>query len=431
MIVAACSVHCAATQPLLTIDEAIANALNNNFDIKLSKNEEATAALDYTYRNAALAPRVNINSGLAFNNNDQYQKFTDGAVRQRKGIRSDNINTSVSLNWTLFNGGKLYIGRERAAAMLAMGELSTKNSISNTIARVIDGYYALVQQKQQLRAIQEQIEINAERVKLADYKLSIGVGTRPDLLQSKVDLNAQKAARLQQQTTLATLREELNTIMGLASNTLFEVADSIPFGPPILLNEIEKEIQTVNPTLLLAKKETEMAGLVLRSFKADRLPQLNFSGNYNFNRLDNKAVVNPFQPLFSRNSGLNAGITATLPVFNQYTVKRNIRAAQLSLTSRQLAYDQQYAQLKLSLIKAYNEYQVQQQALVLEEENIWLARENVAIVLDVYRLNATTLLQLKEAQKSLQDAYGRLIRARYLTKLAETELLRIKGALIR
>jgi outer membrane protein TolC len=83
------------------------------------------------------------------------------------------------------------------------------------------------------------------------------------------------------------------------------------------------------------------------------------------------------------------------------------------------------------LVQAYNEYTAQQKALALEEENIALAKENVDIVLEVYRLNATTLLQLKEAQKSLQDAQTRLIQARFLTKRAETELLRIKGDLLR
>jgi outer membrane protein TolC len=125
------------------------------------------------------------------------------------------------------------------------------------------------------------------------------------------------------------------------------------------------------------------------------------------------------------------GISTSIPLFNQFTTKRNIRAATLSLQNRQLVFDQQRNQVDLQLVQAYNEYTAQQKALALEEENIALAKENVDIVLEVYRLNATTLLQLKEAQKSLQDAQTRLIQARFLTKRAETELLRIKGDLLR
>lgn len=418
-------------QSLLTVEEAIANALKNNFEIRLAKNDSAAAALDYQFRNAAMLPRLSANAGLTLNNNDQYQKFTDGAIRQRKGIRSENLTTSVSLNWTLFNGGRLYATRDRLTALLEVSKLDVKTNIINTVAQVINGYYAIVQQKQQLRAIEDQLNINNERVRLAEYKLTIGVGTKPDVLQSKVDLNATKAAQLQQQTNIALLKEQLNTIMCLGTGQTYEVTDSIPFLERIALQEARQSMIGSNPSLLLASKQIDVARYQLREAKAERWPQLNLTTNYNFNRLDNIAVVNPFQPLFSRNNGLNMGISTSIPLFNQFTAKRTIRAATLSLQNRQLVFDQQRNQVDLQLVQAYNEYAAQQKALALEEENIALAKENVDIVLEVYRLNATTLLQLKEAQKSLQDAQTRLIQARFLTKRAETELLRIKGDLLR
>ncbi|MFM8711234.1 MAG: TolC family protein [Sphingomonadales bacterium] len=418
-------------QSLLTVEEAIATALENNFEIRLAKNDSAAAALDFQYRNAVLLPRLTLNTGLTLNNNDQYQKFTDGAIRQRKGIRSENLNSGVALNWTLFNGGRLYATRDRISALLETGSLAIKNNIINTIGQVITGYYAIVQQQQQLRAVEEQLAINTERVKLAEYKLSIGSGTKPDVLQSKVDLNATKAAQLQQQNNIVLLKEQLNTLMGVASGRRYEVSDSIPFANRISLQEIQPSLSTTNPALQIANKQIDIARFQLREAKADRWPQLNLTSNYNFNRLDNIAVVNPFQPLFSRNSGLNFGINTSISLFNQFSAQRNIHTAQLSLQNRQLVFEQQQAQLSLQLVQAYNEYEAQQKALQLEEENILLAKENVAIVLDVYRLNSTTLIQLKEAQKSLQDAYTRLIQARFLTKRAETELLRIKGALLR
>jgi outer membrane protein len=418
-------------QSLLTIEEAIATALENNFEIRLAKNDSAAAALNYQYRNAALLPRLNANAGLTLNNNDQYQKFTDGAIRQRKGIRSENINANIALNWTLFNGGRLYATRERLTTLLEAGTLGVKNNIVNTVAQVITGYYAIVQQKQQLRAIEEQLNINNERVRLAEYKLNIGAGTKPDVLQSKVDLNATKAAQLQQENSIALLKEQLNTLMGVASGRNYEVSDSIPFSDRIALQEVRQTMISSNPSLLIANKQIDIARYELREAKAERWPQLNLATTYNFNRLDNLAVVNPFQPLFSRNNGLNLGLSTSIPLFNQFTAKRNIKAATVALQNRQLAFDQQRNQVDLQLVQAYNEYEAQQKALALEEENIILAKENVAIVLEVYRLNATTLLQLKEAQKSLQDAQTRLIQARFLTKRAETELLRIKGALLR
>jgi outer membrane protein TolC len=55
----------------------------------------------------------------------------------------------------------------------------------------------------------------------------------------------------------------------------------------------------------------------------------------------------------------------------------------------------------------------------------------VTIALERFRQGVSTNLELREAQRSLEEGYNRLIAARYNTKLAETELLRLKGDLVK
>ena len=256
------------------------------------------------------------------------------------------------------------------------------------------------------------------------------MGAKPDVLQSKVDLNAQKAAQLEQQTLIRQLKDQLSQLMNTAE-TNYDVSDSIPLNKGLVLTDIQSSLDKTNPALQVAQKNILIAGLTLKEIKADRFPVVGFTANYNFNKLDNKAVVNPFQPLNSRNKGFNYGLTATIPIFNNYNVKRQIQQAERDIVFRKLSMDNQKSQISLAVLNAWNNYQWQKQALDLEEESIVLARENVDIVFQVYKLNSTTLIQLKEAQKSLQDAQTRLINARYNTKLAETELLRLKGELVK
>ena len=420
----------ASAQRLLTLEEAIAIAVKNNYQIELSRKDSISAAIDYSYRNAAALPRLNGTTGLTTNNNDQYQKFNDGTIRQKTGIQSTNTTATLSLGWTVFNGLKLYATRERLFEIVQLGGLGVKESISSTISSVIGTYFGIVQQKQQLKAIEEQIVLSTERVKLASYKLEIGVGTKPDLLQSKVDLNAQKAAQLDQITAISESKEELKHLLNEPGLSDFDVTNEIPFNPNLQLEEIKSKAEKNNNALLMAEKDLAISKLVLKERKADQYPTISINSNYNFNKLDNKAVVNPFSPLFSRNKGFNYGATINIPILNSFQTKRNIKQAGLAIEINKIRYDQQKSILNLALIKAYTDYEAKKRALQLEEENILLAKENVSIVFEVYKLNSTTLIQLKEAQKSLQDAYTRLIKARYNTKLAETELLRLQGNLI-
>ncbi len=420
-----------SAQKVLTIEEAIATALQNNYAIQLSKNDSAIAALDYSFRNAAFLPRINGSFGGTYNNNNQRQKFADGTERKLNDIKSNNYNAGLQMNWVVFDGLKMFATRDKLEEFVKLGELGIKQQIVNTIASVITNYYAIVRQKQQLKAINDQIQLSAERVKLAQYKLDIVVGAKPDVLQSKVDLNAQKAAYLSQETIMSQLREQLNQLINIEPESKYLVSDTILINMNVSLGDIQESLENNNPDLLMAQKNIDIARLVLKERKADRFPTVSLNSGYTFNRTNNKATVNPFQPLFSRNFGRNLGFTIAVPILNNFTTKRLIKQSAIDIQYQQLFFENQKSILNLNVINAYKDYELQKRALALEEENIVLANENVAIVFEVYKLNSTTLIQLKEAQKSLEDAQTRLINARYNTKLAETELLRLKGEIIK
>jgi outer membrane protein len=428
-VLSACAIT-AQTQPIISVQDAISNALKNNYDIQLSKNDSASTAIDYSFRNAAFLPRLNATVGTTWNNNALNQTLADGSKRSSSGIKSNNISGQLALNWTLFDGMRMFIARDKIDQFMQMGQLTIKNQVTNTIASVINAYYTIAQQKQQLKAVEEQIVITAERVKLAEARLNIGTGTKPDVLQSKVDLNAFKAALLAQQTLIAQQKEQLLQLMGAKPGSGFETADSIPVNMNLQQAEILSGMEAGNPTLLMAKKNIDIFTINLKERKAERYPVVSFNSSYNYSRNVNKKVINNFSTLFNQQRGFNYGLTATIPIFNNYNVKRQVQQAQLDIAYSKLLYDNQRSLLELDIARAFKNYEQQKKALLLEEESILLARENAAIVLQSFKLGGSTLLQLKEAQKSLEDATRRLITARYNTKIAETELLRIKGALV-
>ena len=420
-----------SAQKLLLPEEAIATALQNNFDIQVSKNDSLVAAINYSYRNAAFLPRLNANVGTVWNNNDTKQVLFDGTKRESSGLKSNNINASLSLNWTLFDGLKMFATRDKALEYLKLGELTIKTQVINTVATVINTYYNIVRQKQELKAIEEQMSINEEKVKLAQYKLDIGAGAKPDLLQSKLDLNAQIASQLEQQTLISQLKDQLNQAMNVGTEVSYDVLDTIPLNRSISLGDIQNNIENTSPVLLTLKKNIDIANLTLKETKATRWPTVSFNSAYNFSRTNNQTVINSFSTLFNRTKGFNYGLTAAIPILNNFTAKVAIRQAALDIQYQRLLYENQRSQTNLSVINAFKDYERQKKALDLEEANILLAKENVDIVFQTYKLGAATFIQLREAQKSLSDAYDRLIAARYNTKVAETELMQLKGDLVK
>ena len=421
----------AHAQRTLTVEEAVATSLQNNYDILLSKNDSLVAALDYAYANAAFLPRLNASSTYLLNNNAQKQILADGTKKERSGIKSNNLTASLNLNWTIFDGMKMFITKKRLGELVAQSELQIKNQVVTTVADVMKLYYSIVSQQQTLRAIEEQMQLSEERLKIAQYKFDIGTGAKPDLLQAQIDLNAQRSAYLTQQTAILKSKEQLNQLIVVPLENEFAVQDTIIIDTTLTLAAFQSGVETSNPSLLLAQKNVDIAQLALQERKAERFPIVSFNSAYNFNRSDNKAVINPFQPLFNQNQGLNYGFTATVPIFNNFNTKRLIRSAELDIAYQQLIYKNNLSQVSTSMVNAYKDYDLSKRTLKLEESNMALVHENMYIAQERYRLGISTFIELREAQNSLADATNRLIQARYNTKIAEIELLRLRGDLVK
>src|SRR5436190_13046094 len=314
------------SQTLVTLEDAIATALQNNYDIRLSKNDSAIAAIDYSYRNAGFLPRLNGNIATVWNNNSQKQTLSDGTKRNKSGLRSNNITSQVALSWTLFDGLKMFATRDKAEQLLQLGNLEIKDQVTTTVAAIITNYYNIVRQKQQLKAIEEQMSIDSERVRLAQYRLDIGVGIKPDLLQSKIDLNAQKAAQLQQQALIEQLKEQLNQAMAVPQFTVYDVMDTITINTQISLGEVMNAAEK-NPSIMMAKKNIDIANLTVKQTKADLYPIISFNSAYNFGRTTNQVVINNFSTLFNQVQGSNYGFTATIPILNNLNTRQLVKQA--------------------------------------------------------------------------------------------------------
>lgn len=420
-----------AQQDSLTVEQAVAFALQNSYDIVLAKNDSLVAAINYEYRNAFYYPTVNSTGNILYNNNNQRQTLADGTVKDRTGIKSTNLANAISLNLVVFDGFRMFIQRSGLDIALRQGSLTIKVAVINTVANVINTYYDIVRQKQQLRNVEEQIALASDRLRLAQYKFDIGAGIKPDVLQAQIDLNNNKSAQISQQVLIGQRKQTLNQLMNFVPSADYKVSDTIPLRMDLVLTDLLNGLGDNSPQLLSARANIDAATLAVRLAKADRYPTLSLVGAYNFSRTSNSAVINQFSPLFNLNRGFNYGFSLSVPVFNAFTVKRQIRQAELAVNFQELLYKNQELLLNTGLKTAYQSYEGQKQAVAVLDSNVVLARENLFIERERYRLGRTTFIELRQAEENVSTTITNLINARYDLKAAETELLRLRGDLVR
>lgn len=425
------SAACCAQERRLTVAEVIALALQNNFDIEVSRNDSSVAALDYAFNKYSFLPTLNATGTANFINNDQRQTLADGRKVERDGIRSNNKQASLNLSWTLFDGMRMFITRQRLRSLIALGEAGIKAQVVNSVAEAMRLYFDIVRQQNQQAAIREQIALAGERLKLAQYKFDVGTGTKQDVLQAQIDANAQRSLLLSAEAAVDNLKQQLNNVTGLALGVNWQPADSISIAPLLTLDTLQAGIEQFNPGLLQFSRQREVANLLLRERRAERYPIATFNTAYNFTRNNNLTVINPFQPLFNQVQGLNYGFVLNVPIFNNYINRRNIAAAQLNIRFIDVQYQRSRSLVLTALNTAYRNYLLARETAQLEEETIRLVRENLFIAQERYRLGVTTFLEMRTAEQNLADAQSRLINARFTIKAAEIELMRVRGDLIK
>jgi outer membrane protein TolC len=418
-------------QDSLTVEQAVAYALQNNYDILLSRNDSATAAINYDFRNAAFLPRFSGTTNILFNNNNQRQTLADGSKRDRTGIKSNNLNAAINLNWTLFDGFRMFILRNELDIAIRQGSLTIKNAVINSVAAVINTYYDIVRQGQQLKNVEEQMVLATDRLRLAQYKFDIGVGIKPDVLQAQIDLNNSKAAQLTQLILIDQRKQTLNQLMNVAPKADYKVSDTIPVKTDLILGNLLNDLTRQSPQLLAARANIEAAELSVRLAKADRYPVVSLVTAYNFSRTSNNTVINPFSPLFNLNRGFNYGLSVSVPILNNFTVRQQIRQSQLAVSFQQLQYQNQESLVNTGLLTSFKNYEGQKQIVTVLDSNVVLARENLFIERERYRLGRTTFIELRQAEENVSVTITNLINARYNLKLSETELLRLRGDLVR
>jgi outer membrane protein len=421
-----------SAQQELTLEQVIALALQENYDVKLAQNVSLAADINDKYSIAALFPQITATGAMTWAHTRQTIRFENEANNNKGILQSDNIQGAVQLVWTLFDGTKMFVTRERLEEIANQGELIVKNQMVTSLSTVINNYYAIVRQKQQLKAIQEQILLSEERVKLAERKLDVGIGAKPELLQARVDLNAQRTLSLQQETLIVQLKDQLNGLVGLKLPVPYDVSDTIIINLNIKQEDIAESFEEKNYGLQSARLDLNIARLALRESRADRSPVLNFNATYNYTQTDNTKQINQFATIFNENFGFSGyGFSVTLPIFNGLNTHRNVQQAKINLSRSQLLYNQQKQLVDVGIRNAFVSYENAKKILLIEEETIVLARENVFIALESFKRGVATFIELRTAQQSLAEAYNRLIAARYNAKVAETELLRLNGSLLR
>ena len=424
-LVLLCFSQWAAAQETLTLEDAIRLALKNNYGIQIENNNSEIAKNNVNYGNAGFLPRLSGNLSTGGGKQTSTQTASTGVERTVNGAVNSNLSYGASLGWTIFDGFQMFTNYEKLQELQKQGEVTARATILSTVSSVINGYFDLARQQKLIVATDSAMEISRYRLRISNNKLEIGRGSKLDVLTAQVDYNADTSAYLQQKNTAQQLMVNLNRLIARDPNVSFKVQNDVKINHALDYATLLSNASTINPEIQNALISNRLAELNLKYIKGARYPVIDVNTGYNFNRSATPTGFN--QKIRSR--GLTYGLTASINIFNGFLQKQNERNAKIEITNSTLQLSQSRENVTSSLLSAFKTYITSLDLLKLEKGNVDIARENLDITLEKYRLGSISTLDVRDAQVRYINAVTRFVDAEFQAKLNEVTLKEISGTL--
>ena len=403
----------------LTLRECLETGLEQNYDIRIVRNEERISDNNATAANAGMLPTVDLEAGYAGTfDNSRRTTLREGGAESEHGVYDQSADVGVAVNWTLFDGFRIRTEYKKLRELQQRGALNTRLTIEDFVATFTAEYYNFVQQTLRLANFRYAMDLSRERMRIAEEWYRVGSSARLEILQARVDFNADSSQYMSQIELVTASRIRINEL--LANPDLgreFSVQDTlIVINDRLRWDDLVGKTCETNAELLIADRDNAISELDLKSIRSRNYPYVRLSTGYGYNYNRYGSGTN----LARGTLGLNAGVQVGFTLFDGNR-RREQRNARITVENTQLTRQRLEQSILADLSNFWQE---------LEEENLIAAKENYEIAMERYLLGDLPGIDMREAQKSLLDAEERILTAQYNTKLCEISLQQISGNIL-
>ncbi|NJO68278.1 MAG: TolC family protein [Bacteroidetes bacterium] len=217
----------------------------------IARNEEEITKNNLGFAKYAFFPAAN--SSLRKSNSvvDTRQEFASGTVQERDNAKSNSLNGSINLEWTVFDGFAMFVGYDKVKELSELGKLNTRMTLENLASRIATEYYNLIRQIQLINSLHYGLKLSKERLAIASEKYKIGSFSRLEYLQAQGDFNADSSRYLRQEETVNASKILLSKTLAYNLNIPKTWQDTILINKDLDIELLLKKPWIIIPVCLL------------------------------------------------------------------------------------------------------------------------------------------------------------------------------------
>jgi outer membrane protein TolC len=405
---------------VLTLDDCINQALKNNYGVISAQDSYETTVGQAYAAYGRILPSIDISTSGSkswvggafdvFDNNHPVSKSYSGSLSIAQSYGGLGIGTYAGIRQSVHARNSAYYSYSQAR--------------SDLILQVKQNYYNVLQAKMLENVASDAVKRSEEGLRVAQSRYELGSASMSDVLKAKVQLGNDKLSLLTQSNNKRLALANLAFVMGMDVSKDFELPESLPERQVTVdFNQALNEALSKNPQYLRSQMQLAAARDAKLLSYSNLLPSL----SYRVSRSNAANALVDFSAFTRQNPGYSASLSLGFNIFGGFGDYSHIRAARRNINTSRENVNNTKNNIALAVKQAFLDLNQAQEAITLSDESVAAAQEDIDLVREKYRLGAATILEVLDAEVSLNQAKTNQVQALFNYNLAVSRLENAMG----
>ena len=430
-----------SAQRQLSLSHAIQEGLENNYQIRLARADVAVAENNNDYALTGKYPTITVGITPLVSYRDN---TNPASIVAQSTTTTYGIGPTASLNWTLFNGGRVEIAKTQLATLANLTQGQLRVQVENTVAQIIQAYYNAVVQAEQIGVRSRVLALSRDQIDYQNVRREFGRAGTFDELQARDAYLTDSTQLVLQRLNYEVATQNLLQVMG-ADEVDQDVLLTTPlesngeaFDEPALFTRLESN----NAQLRALAINRDLAGIQTELIQTEYKPTVNVTtglsydvsvqtGTQTFNfGGDQPSREQELPGIAARTLSGNLGVGVNYLLYDGRNRRVREQSARLEEITAGLEYDAASQQLRAQLRNAVDRHTNQLQLVRITRELIANAERNIEIAAERFRGGTINSFDYRIIQLNLVNAENQLLNALLNLKNTEVEVLRLTGQVV-
>lgn len=416
------SIASAQSQQPLSMEIAVALALENNLGIQIARQQVEVAAVGNSWGAAGALPQIGLSATGSNAVSDQSQNPTS-FIQER--LQSESVNVSGQLNWMLFDGLGMFANKRALERLVEQADGQAALVIEQTVAATMLAYNGVLVQKALSEVLLSAMDVSRARLQWMEARKATGAATTFDRLQLENALLTDSLAWWQQQANIEQATIALNRLMGESAamdwewESSLEVPDAMNDFEALRARALSSATVIQNALISLSIAETGV-----QQAQARQSPTLSLNANQN-EQTSRFAAGDLSGEGASKN--LAASLALNFNLFNGGATRRAIQQAKIQVAMAEMQAMDERREVERLLQDALSRWQASARAHSISTQlaaNSLLALE---IARERFSTGAINSLEFRDIQLQQMNSEQQQVQALNAWQAADIELRRLSG----